>query len=221
MTKSISCKDAEKDCTWSASTESITELMSKVMIHVLTEHKEIELNPENIAIIKSQIKTKIFKDGVRVESGRFWWWGEKMEKVNKLIADEKVRLQMVSFELNFPKDFKVDKPSIDKLIADFQELSLKLSDSKFEISNMEIKQVVTIYMKYYEKAGKLTTKEESHDDNIFILTSILKLREGIMSMVALITSKLIGKLENEITELKKNQKPVNNTKKKSKKKSKK
>jgi hypothetical protein len=86
---------------------------------------------------------------------------------------------------------------------------------------MEIKQVVTIYMKYYEKAGKLTTKEESHDDNIFILTSILKLREGIMSMVALITSKLVGKLENEITELKKNQKPVNNTKKKSKKKSKK
>jgi hypothetical protein len=128
---------------------------------------------------------------------------------------------MVSFELDFPEDFKIDKSSIDKLIADFHELSLKLSDSKFEISNMEIKQVVTIYMKYYEKAGKLTTKEESHDDNIFILTSILKLREGIMSMVALITSKLIGKLENEITELKKNQKPVNNTKKKSKKKSKK
>jgi hypothetical protein len=128
---------------------------------------------------------------------------------------------MVSFELYFPKDFKVDKPSIDKLMVDFQELSLKLSDSKFEISNMEIKQVVTIYMKYYEKAGKLTTKEESHDDNIFILTSILKLREGIMSMVALITAKLVGKLENEITTLKKNQKPVNNTKKKSKKKSKK
>jgi hypothetical protein len=128
---------------------------------------------------------------------------------------------MVSFELDFPEDSKIDKSSINKLIADFHELSLKLSDSKFEISNMEIKQVVTIYMKYYEKAGKLTTKEESHDDNIFILTSILKLREGIMSMVALITSKLIGKLENEITELKKNQKPVNNTKKKSKKKSKK
>jgi hypothetical protein len=79
---------------------------------------------------------------------------------------------MVSFELDFPEDFKIDKPSIDKLIADFQELSLKL-------------------------------------------------REGIMSMVALITSKLVGKLENEITELKKNQKPVNNTKKKSKKKLKK
>jgi len=128
---------------------------------------------------------------------------------------------MVSFELDFPEDFKIDKPSIDKLIANFQELSLKLTDSKFEISNMDIKQVVTIYMKYYEKTGKLTTKEESHEDNIFILTSILKLREGIMGMVALITAKLVGKLENEITELKKNQKPVNNTKKKSQKKSKK
>ena len=79
----------------------------------------------------------------------------------------------------------------------------------------------TIYMKYYEMAGKLTTKEESHEDNILILTSILKLREGIISMVALITAKLVGKLENEITVLKKNQKPVNNTKKKSKKKLKK
>ncbi|MDC0883662.1 hypothetical protein PL987_01075 [Nitrosopumilus sp.] len=128
---------------------------------------------------------------------------------------------MVSFELDFPEDFKIDKPSIDKLMADFQELSLKLSDSKFEISNMKIKQVVNIYMKYYEMAGKLTTKEESHEDNILILTSILKLREGIISMVALITAKLVGKLENEITVLKKNQKPVNNTKKKSKKKLKK
>ena len=128
---------------------------------------------------------------------------------------------MVSFELDFPKDFKIDKPSIDKLMADFQELSLKLSDSKFEISNMKIKQVVNVYMKYYEMAGKLTTKEESHEDNILILTSILKLREGIIGMVALITAKLVGKLENEITVLKMNQRPVNNTKKKSKKKLKK
>ena len=90
MTKSISCKDAEKDCTWSFDEESMTELMSKITTHILKEHKEIELNSKNIAIIKSQIKTKIFKDGVQVESGRFWWWGEKMEKVNKLIADKKV-----------------------------------------------------------------------------------------------------------------------------------
>ena len=58
MTKSISCKDAGKDCTWSASstTNNEEELMSMVKEHVLAEHKEIELNPENIANIKSLIK---------------------------------------------------------------------------------------------------------------------------------------------------------------------
>ncbi len=56
MTKSISCKDAGKDCTWSATHESEEALMSMVKEHVLAEHKEIELNPENIANIKSLIK---------------------------------------------------------------------------------------------------------------------------------------------------------------------
>ena len=56
MTKSISCKDAGKDCNWSASAESVEELMSQVTEHVLAEHKEIELNSENIASIKSLIK---------------------------------------------------------------------------------------------------------------------------------------------------------------------
>jgi predicted small metal-binding protein len=67
MTKSISCKDAGKDCTWSASstTNNEEELMSMVKEHVLAEHKEIELNSENITHIKSLIKT----------TGRFWWWG--------------------------------------------------------------------------------------------------------------------------------------------------
>ena len=65
MTKSISCKDAGKDCTWSATHESEEALMSMVKEHVLAEHKEIELNPENIANIQSLIKT----------TGRFWWWG--------------------------------------------------------------------------------------------------------------------------------------------------
>jgi predicted small metal-binding protein len=67
MTKSISCKDAGKDCSWSASSTTNNEevLMSMVKEHVLAEHKEIELNPENIASIKSLIKT----------TGRFWWWG--------------------------------------------------------------------------------------------------------------------------------------------------
>jgi predicted small metal-binding protein len=67
MTKSISCKDAGKDCSWSASstTNNEEELMSMVKEHVLAKHKEIELNPENITNIKSLIKT----------TGRFWWWG--------------------------------------------------------------------------------------------------------------------------------------------------
>ena len=41
MAKSISCKDAGKDCNWSASAESVEELMSQVTKHVLAEHKEI------------------------------------------------------------------------------------------------------------------------------------------------------------------------------------
>jgi predicted small metal-binding protein len=67
MTKSISCKDAGKDCSWSASstTNNEEELMSMVKKHVLAEHKEIELNPKNIAGIKSLIKV----------TKRFWWWG--------------------------------------------------------------------------------------------------------------------------------------------------
>jgi len=56
MTKSISCKDAGKDCTWSATHESEEALMSMVKEHVLAEHKEIELNPKNIVNIQSLIK---------------------------------------------------------------------------------------------------------------------------------------------------------------------
>lgn len=56
MVKSISCSDAGKDCSWSATAESEEELMSKVTEHVLSDHKEIELNAENIAGIKSLIK---------------------------------------------------------------------------------------------------------------------------------------------------------------------
>ena len=67
MTKSISCKDAGKDCSWSASstTNNEEELMSMVKEHVLAEHTEIELNSKNIENIKSLIKV----------TKRFWWWG--------------------------------------------------------------------------------------------------------------------------------------------------
>ena len=56
MAKTISCKDAGKDCDWSASAGSEEELISIVTEHVLSEHKEIELNSESISQIKSLIK---------------------------------------------------------------------------------------------------------------------------------------------------------------------
>ena len=56
MVKSISCSDAGKDCGWSATAESEEDLMSQVKEHVLADHKEIELNEENISGIKSLIK---------------------------------------------------------------------------------------------------------------------------------------------------------------------
>lgn len=56
MGKTISCKDAGKDCSWSASAESEEALMSLVTEHVLADHKEIELNSESISSIKSLIK---------------------------------------------------------------------------------------------------------------------------------------------------------------------
>ena len=86
MTRSITCKEAEKDCTWSFNEESMEEVCSKIKEHMLLQHKEIELNTENVGIIKSMITSKVYKDGARVESGSCWWWGEKMEKVNKLVS---------------------------------------------------------------------------------------------------------------------------------------
>ena len=67
MTKTISCKDAGKDCSWSAEStrNDDDELMSMVKEHILAEHKEIEWNPKNIEGIKSLIKV----------TKRFWWWG--------------------------------------------------------------------------------------------------------------------------------------------------
>lgn len=56
MAKSISCRDAGKECGWSATAETEEQLMQKVTDHVREEHKEIELTPENINGIKSLIK---------------------------------------------------------------------------------------------------------------------------------------------------------------------
>ena len=67
MTKTISCNFTGKDCSWSAEStkNDDEELMSMMKEHVLAEHKEIELNLENITNIKSLIKV----------TKRFWWWG--------------------------------------------------------------------------------------------------------------------------------------------------
>ena len=56
MAKSISCQDAGKDCTWSATADNEEDLMAKVTDHVLEHHKEIELNAESIKNIKGLIK---------------------------------------------------------------------------------------------------------------------------------------------------------------------
>ncbi len=56
MAKSISCKDAGKDCGWSATATTEDELMQKVSEHVKADHKDIDLTPENIQGIKSLIK---------------------------------------------------------------------------------------------------------------------------------------------------------------------
>ena len=56
MGKSISCHDAGKDCGWSATDPTEKELMTKIEEHVLAEHKEIQLTPENVANIKTLIK---------------------------------------------------------------------------------------------------------------------------------------------------------------------
>ena len=56
MAKSISCSDAGKDCSWSATAATEEELMEKVTDHLTEKHKEIELNSESIQGIKSIVK---------------------------------------------------------------------------------------------------------------------------------------------------------------------
>tara|TARA_B100001105_G_C22053819_1_gene299377 strand:+ start:319 stop:540 length:222 start_codon:yes stop_codon:yes gene_type:complete len=68
---------------------------------------------------------------------------------------------MVSLELEFPEDSVIDKASIEKLIAEFKELSMKITDSSFNVSTQEIKMLISVYMGYYEKSGKLKPNEDS------------------------------------------------------------
>jgi len=56
MTKSISCSDAGKDCGWSATAETVEDLLKQVTEHVLDHHKEIEINDDIITEIKALIR---------------------------------------------------------------------------------------------------------------------------------------------------------------------
>ena len=56
MAKSISCADAGADCSWSASADTVEELMDKVGQHVKSDHPELEVSPELVAKVKSLIK---------------------------------------------------------------------------------------------------------------------------------------------------------------------
>jgi predicted small metal-binding protein len=57
MSKTISCKDAGKDCDWTATAGTEEELMSLVTEHVLAEHKEIELNQAQVSWECSMMST--------------------------------------------------------------------------------------------------------------------------------------------------------------------
>ncbi|MDC0155058.1 DUF1059 domain-containing protein [Nitrosopumilus sp.] len=67
MTKTINCNFSGTDCNWSAEStrNDEEELLSRIKEHISAEHKEFELNSENIENIKSLIKV----------TKRFWWWG--------------------------------------------------------------------------------------------------------------------------------------------------
>ena len=51
MTRAISCKESEKDCTWSFNEKNMEKVWLTLKEHILLHHKEIELNTENIEIL--------------------------------------------------------------------------------------------------------------------------------------------------------------------------
>jgi len=56
MAKSISCADVGADCNWSATVETEEDLMKKVAQHAKEEHEGMEVTPELVEKIKSNIK---------------------------------------------------------------------------------------------------------------------------------------------------------------------
>jgi len=56
MTKSLSCADAGKDCSWSATAQTEEELLAKATEHVKESHKDMNVTPELAEKIKSLMK---------------------------------------------------------------------------------------------------------------------------------------------------------------------
>ena len=56
MAKSISCKDAGKDCGWSTTAETEEELLAKTTEHVKDSNPELQVNEELTKNITSLIK---------------------------------------------------------------------------------------------------------------------------------------------------------------------
>jgi predicted small metal-binding protein len=56
MTKSINCADVGVECSWSATAETVDELLAKCQEHANTEHKDMVITPEIVTKIKSHIK---------------------------------------------------------------------------------------------------------------------------------------------------------------------
>lgn len=56
MRKSISCKDAGKNCEWSATAGSEEELIEITLEHVREHHKDLEISPELVKNIKSLMR---------------------------------------------------------------------------------------------------------------------------------------------------------------------
>ena len=56
MAKSISCKDAGKDCGWSKTAETEEELLAITIEHVKESHPELQLGDELNNNIKSLMK---------------------------------------------------------------------------------------------------------------------------------------------------------------------
>ena len=117
MTKTIECNFIGTNCSWSAEStrNDEEELMSMIKKHILTEHKEIELNSENISKNGSDYPV-IFSD-----KGR-----EILDNIS-LILD---RIQQLSFLVTY---YKSNSNAIPK------NMMIRVNDDHEKCHNMYLK----------------------------------------------------------------------------------